>query len=180
MSDIGSALVGAAAALTSSYVANFWAEEYRRFRDGSTLAAALAGELASHGEAVPKLFQIIDSSIEMIKAGNRPILRSMIDLKDHVFEDGIGKLGLLGPALAENVVFAYHNIRAFRLAFKIIADFPDMPLPEFQVRYAGCRAALERAQQRGQPAVAALRQRAEEPFRGWTRLWNLVRGGKPM
>lgn len=40
-------------------IANFIAEDFRRFRDGSALASALAGELRAYGAAIADLTKSI-------------------------------------------------------------------------------------------------------------------------
>jgi len=45
MADGNAALFGFIGVLVGGYFNNFLAEDYRRFRDGTTLAGALAGEL---------------------------------------------------------------------------------------------------------------------------------------
>ena len=158
MSDgIWVATIAGLVAITVAYVNNFVAEGYRRFRDGSALAASLAGELGSYETAWPMLLEMLDSMISAVEAKQKDKLsfRMFERPTDLVFEDAVSKLGLLGAKAAENVVYVYSNIRAFRLALELIMkDGREMSEEEILRRCVSCKECLERALSRG-PALRA-------------------------
>jgi hypothetical protein len=161
------ALIAGGVALTVAYVNSFLAESYRRFRDGSALAASLAGELAAYETAWPIIVNMLNSIINAIDSKTRKstFLRPFERPRDLVFEDRVGKLGLLGVHLAENVVFVYSNIRAFRLAMEIIArDEKEMSDEELRARCVACKDAMDRAVTRGAGLIQDLRKRSSQPF----------------
>lgn len=167
MSAIAVALIAGVVALVVAYLNGILAESYKRFRDGSALAAGLAGELASYLPAWPLLKASLDSIVGAIESGQRRTvcLRPFERPRDLVFEESVSKLGLLGPALVEDVVFVYSNIRAFRMAFELITrSAAEMADDELRRRCIACNDALARAADRGQPLVASLRSRAMQAF----------------
>lgn len=167
MSAVTVALIGGAIALAVAYLNGILAESYRRFRDGSALAAGLAGELASYLPAWPLLKTSLDAIVQAIESGQREAisLRPFERPRDLVFEESVSKLGLMGPSLVEDVVFVYSNIRAFRVAFELITrSSAEMSDDELSKRCIACNDALARAAERGEPLVRALRSRATQAF----------------
>lgn len=169
------ALIGAFIALTVAWRTNFVAEDFRRFRDGSALAAALLGELRAYEPALPMLKRTLRSWIAAVDNRTSAALtfRPFEVPVDPVFTSGIEKLGLLGPDLAENVSYVYANIRAFRVGMRIITSKPDpcMGPAELKQRCLLCLEALERASSRGDELVAALDTRAKRQYRP-PAFWN--------
>jgi hypothetical protein len=161
------ALIAGAVALAVAYVNSFVAESYRRFRDGSALAASLAGELAAYEPAWPIITKMLDSIIESVDAGARKptYLRPFDRPNDLVFENAVGKLGLLGARSAENVVFVYSNLRAFRVALELICRYEkEMSNEELRFRCVACKEAIGRAVSRGTDLLQELRQRSSQAF----------------
>ncbi len=178
------ALIAGSVALFVAYVNSFLAESYRRFRDGSALAASLAGELAAYEPAWPMIVNTLDAIIESIdsKTEKQIYLRPIERPRDFVYEDAVKKLGLLGAKFSENVVFVYSNIGAFRAAMEIIArDEKDMPPDELRARCISCKGALDRARTRGANLVHDLQQRAnarfvpEWPWEPWAEILDNIR-----
>jgi hypothetical protein len=171
------AIIAVFGAVCLGYVNSFIAEDFRRFRDGSALAAGLAGELASYAPAIPILRDMLQSLVRAIDAGKRSEirLRSFDRPVDLVFEQGVGKLGLLGSTTVESSVFVYGNLRAFRMALEIISkEHADMADAELRKRCVSCLESVERAVQRGETLLPELRSRAAQPFKpnwpwGWSR-----------
>lgn len=185
MSAVIVAIIAGCVALVVAYVNTILAESYRRFRDGSALAASLAGELGAYETAWPTIKKMLDRLSAIADADPRPasLLRPFERPKDLVYESAIGKLGLLDSRTAEGVVFVYSNIGAFRLAFEIICRHEsDMTGEELRARCASCIAALERAVSRGAELLPALRERANQPFvTNWPEAaWNALRGRFPV
>jgi len=161
------ALIAGSVAICVAYLNSFLAESLRRFRDGSALAASLAGELAAYELALPMIVAMLNGIVSNIDSGQRKatFLRPFERPRDRVFEDVVGKLGLLGVLLSEDVVFVYSNIGAFRIAMEIIArDEKEMTDEELRLRCAACKEAVERAAARGADLIIKLRTRAHQPF----------------
>lgn len=161
------ALIAGGIALCVAYLNSFLAESLRRYRDGSTVAASLAGELAAYELAWPMIINMMDRIISDIDLGKRntKFLRPFERQRDRVFEDVVSKLGLLGVSFAENIVFVYGNIGAFRIAMEIIArDEKDMADEELRGRCVACKEAVLRAVERGTDLIVNLRARAHQPF----------------
>jgi hypothetical protein len=175
--SVVAAIIAVAAAVAVAYTTNFMGEDFRRFRDGSALAAALAGELRAHGEALPTLRVGLEALIRMAELGLKPELPSIDTPNDPVFEQGVGRLGLLGVELAQDVVFVYQTMRAFRLLMKVVAtDQADMSTERLVRYYRECMQAIERAAQRAEPLVLELQRRAEEKTYKPMWPWQLWRG----
>lgn len=162
-----SAWIAASAALAAVFLTQFLAENYRRFKDGSALAAGIAGELSSY-KGGPEILQ--DSLMEWIKASKggwqaalnfRPFDRPT----DMFFDQAVGKLGQLGPSLVEHTVYVYSNLRAFRMGLELITKVHgDMSPDEFQARCVLCLESVERARKRAEFLLPLLRKRADQRF----------------
>jgi hypothetical protein len=162
------ALIAAVVALSVAYINTFVSESYRRFRDGTALAASLSGELAAYEEAWPILSKMLESVVaaSAVEKPDLSFLRPFERPKDVVYEKSIEKLGLLGASAAKNVVYVYSNINAFRLAFEIIArNHGEMSREELVRRTVGCRDALLRAVTKGDALLCVLRTRASAQFK---------------
>lgn len=180
MGGVWAALIAVSGAVIVGYVANFMAEDYRRFRDGSSLAAGLAGELGSYGTAFPTVRNALSSFVATVDDGRRAELglRGIDRPVDLVFERSIERLGLLGTEMVENVVYVYNNVRAFRIAFEIVfKHHADMADAEFRGRCEIALAVLDRAVQRAEPLLDDLRHRVAQTFRP-TWPWDWIRKGR--
>ena len=161
------ALIAGAVAISVAFINTFLSESYKRFRDGTTLAASLAGELAAYEEAWPILSEVLNSIANAAETQkpNLEQLRPIERPRDVVYEKSIEKLGLLGASAAEGIVYVYSNINAFRIAFEIIArDHSTMSKEELRVRCVGCKSALDRAATKGEVLIGSLRARASAKF----------------
>ena len=121
------ALIAGGVALAVAFVNTFVSESYKRFRDGSTLAASLAGELAAYEDAWPARSDML-KSVASVAAFDKPNLQELRPIerpRDLVYEKSVEKLGLLGARTAEGVVYVYSNINAFRIAFELICLIAD-------------------------------------------------------
>lgn len=167
MGTVLAALIAMAGAIAVGYATQFIAEDYRRFRDGSSLAAGLAGELNSYAPALPILQEMIQGWVTEVRGGRRDLIpfRPIDRPTDAFFDEVVGKIGLLGAATVEDVVFVYSNLRAFRMVMEMIATAnSSMVDDELVQRCERCLAALQRASDRGVPLIAALKARAEQTF----------------
>lgn len=159
------ALIAALVALVVFYLNNFVAEEFKRFREGSVLAAGLAGELASYRDAYPILRNFCEKAPGMINGGDREKmnLRAIEMPKDRVFDSAVGKLGMLGSELAEDLAYVYNNINAFRQGLTMVfAAHEDMGDDELALRISAAGWALDRASTRGELLVPKLIERSQK------------------
>lgn len=121
------ALITAAFTLLGVWLTAFLAEDYRRFRDGSAMAAALAGELGSYALAMENAEVIFMRMATSIHQGEMQVFPSERPPKiDPVFDSTVPRIGLLGVEVAENVVFTYHMIRAWRGTLRSAAAAPNV------------------------------------------------------
>ncbi|MEX3968635.1 hypothetical protein AB4Y42_41950 [Paraburkholderia sp. EG286B] len=177
MSDTNAALIAFVGVLAGGYLNNFLAEDFRRFRDGQALAGALAGELKSHATAIPILQSTLQSTADAIrKPDTRITMQEFAPPTSPVFDSGVVKLGLLGPALAEEVAFVYEQIRAFRLGLQRISKHhPEMERETVAQVLEFCLTLITTAQERGTKLIADLQRYANEgywrtrPWVWWTR-----------
>ncbi|WP_148058623.1 hypothetical protein [Pseudomonas frederiksbergensis] len=119
MDQIITAIIAIASVLLAGYLNNFLAEDYRRFRDGSTLAAALAGELGSILVSLPRLKESIENLIKLCDEGRMVKLPEWPMPSSPVYERGVDKIGLLEVELSRETSFIYDQIRAFRVIFSL-------------------------------------------------------------
>jgi hypothetical protein len=116
MVSIGGAIIGLFGILAVACLSNFVAENYRRHLDGTTLAAALAGELKAHAAAVPSLKISLEVMSQRIDADQAVPFRELPPIADPIFDSATSKIGLLGNHLAFAVALIYEQLRAFRFA----------------------------------------------------------------
>lgn len=169
MSDVlTGAVLGFSGSLMVAFLANFCAEDYRRHRDSVALAAALAGELASYEDAWPLLRSGLNAMHEQSLAGHRLTLPRMTKPVDRVFEANVGKIGLVGPGLTEDLAYVYNQINAFREMFKTLMEEPELSVEQQGARIRACVEMLNRAIARGELLPGRLRKfamRRYVPFR---------------
>lgn len=165
MADSNAALIAFLGVLAGGYVNNFLAEDYRRFRDGTALAGALAGELTSHMLAFPFLKAMLAAQIAAVKNGQSAAFRYFEPPNDPIYESGVSRLGLLGSGLAEDVAFAYQQIRAFRLNYALVlSQHEAMGELEVVARLEGCLATVVRGEERAKKLLADLRTLAGQRY----------------
>jgi hypothetical protein len=119
---LDSAIITAGATLVGFIVVNFIAEDFKRFRSGSSVAAGLAGELSRYVEPQQSLVTAINVMIRLIDQGQQKDmpLRGIDPTKDRIFDANVANLGLLGPELVEKVAYVYGQINGFRVSFGIL------------------------------------------------------------
>ncbi|RZL66415.1 MAG: hypothetical protein EOP81_00135 [Variovorax sp.] len=147
---IVSALLAAATALLGAFIAQFVAEKYRRFHDGSAVAAGILGELSAYrgGAEVlaPRIRGWMTAASSDLHLTFRPIERPV----DLFFDASVGKLGLLGHQLTEHTVYVYANLRAFRIGLEVITTaHAEMTKAEFLERCELCLQSLKRCAPEG-------------------------------
>jgi hypothetical protein len=168
MADISAALIGLLGVLAGGYFNNFLAEDYRRFRDGQALAGALAGELESHGEPIPKIKNGLETMLPQSMSENGLNLPEWPIPPSPLFDENASKIGLLGPQTARDVAYVYENLRAFRQNFHMLSKHHrDMPKDWGHAMVVGCLAAITRSETRGVALVDSLKRQADESY--WDR-----------
>lgn len=165
MDTLNATVVAASAALITAWLTSIVSEDYKRFRDGSSLAAALAGELSSYmlgmkagRAAFTKLVEIAGDELLIFPDSDKPV--------DGVFDSCLHNLGLLGADLAGKISFVYHQVKAYRSGQNGAksARTPSMQKSALDV----CLVFLENAIEHGEPLISDLEARASKryvPFR---------------
>ncbi len=165
MAELNSAIVAIAGVLMGGYFNNFLAEDYKRFRESRSLAGALAGELESHGAAVPLIKKGLENMIMGLAEGRELTLPEWPIPSSPIFEENASKIGLLEPELAKGVAYVYENIRAFRQSFHLLSkNHPSMPKQWSQSIIIACLAVIERAENAGTPLVDGLKRHASTAY----------------
>ncbi|CAN7235493.1 hypothetical protein [Polaromonas sp. LjRoot131] len=103
----------------------------------------------------------------MIQDGKKDqlLFRSLEKPVDRYYEEVVGKIGLLGPEIAEQIIFVYSNLNAFRVAFMLINDqHKDMSTPELVARITLCVSAMDRAFSTGLTLTQMLKERSVAKF----------------
>ncbi|KVD61401.1 hypothetical protein WK72_14645 [Burkholderia ubonensis] len=177
MGDFASAVVGASAVLVVGYASNILKEDYVRFLDGRALASALAGELAGHRTALPRLEKNLSEMILAKSIGSEVVFRSFATPTSPVFEASVGKLGLLGSPLAGEVAYLYEQIRAFRGAYALVIEHAkDMRDVELLTRLNFLKDLIVDGQPRADRTIDHLTAYADARFLPWlARMWGLNR-----
>lgn len=164
------AALGAFASVAVGIIANFLAEDYRRWRDGAALAAAIAGELASYAPAEPLLRGMFSGWSHATGRGQRDqlVFRQFEKPTDVVYDSMVAKIGLLEPNLIEDIVYVYGNLKGMRAAMMLVMnEHSSMSDDELMGRAGACLDSMSRAFERGHPLVAALKARASAAWRPW-------------
>ena len=121
MENVAPAIIAFTSALLVGFGSHFVAEDYRRFRDGKAIAAALAGELDSVKSSLPELRTVLiqlRDFLDMLRPISFP---EMPNQPSPIYEANAEKVGLLGVDLAGRVAFTYDQIRAFRTSFQLLS-----------------------------------------------------------
>jgi len=154
-------------ALLAAYATVFLAEDYRRFRDGTSLAAALAGELQAYLEAFERGTPTLEAIRKHLDSGVP--LRYMPPFKppsDPVYDAGVARLGLLGPEIARDVAYTYQNVNAFRVAYSnMTKTYLKVETHIVLGTLDGAIAAATKAEERGKLALKQLDVRARARYR---------------
>jgi hypothetical protein len=168
MADLNAALIAFAGVLVGGYLNNFKAEDYRRFRDDQALAGALAGELKSHGEAIPDITKNLPGIKKILEEGKRVALPEWPVPSRPVFEANTDKLGVLDPEHAKDVAYVYEQIRAFRGAFHLFSKHnTNMPIDWQITMVQSSLDAIERAEKRGTLLIEGLEAHSKASY--WER-----------
>jgi hypothetical protein len=161
------AIVGLIGGALTAYTGNFVGEDFKRFRTGQALAGALAGELESHGKAVPTLRKILKGMLSKIKEVQQglPINYDPPTPSSPIFDANTKDIGLLPPKLAKDVAFVYEQIRAFRGGmYFLFKNAKDLPVEGQCNLLRSLLKTIGRAVRAGIPLVSALKKHAQAIF----------------
>lgn len=167
MGDIYGALIAAFVALFTAYLTLFLGERYKRFHEGSALAAGFAGELGSYTEGYPLMQRVLAEMTRCAEQGtHRELsLRPFEKPLDRFFEASVSKVGLLGPELAERVIYIYSNLNAFRMTLILISEkHSEMSDVEFHSRVTVCVQLADKANAAMTEVVPKLHSRSKACF----------------
>lgn len=152
--------------LLAAYATAILAEDYRRFRDGQSLAAALYGELQAHIEAFEVGIPTLKAIREHLKTGTP--LNYMPPFEppaDPVYDSGVGRLGFLGPEIARDVAYTYQNINAFRAAYSTMTKtYSNVDSFILVGTLTGAISAAINAEERGKKALVQLDKSARTKY----------------
>lgn len=166
--SLTAAVIAASVTVVVGYLTTFAAEQYKRHRDKTALAAALAGELASYKAAFPALKGMLDAQLEKLRKGE-PIKKAKFDKPvDVVFDSNVKKLGLLGSETVETVVFVYNQLKAFRSTFAPLLTDADVDNDHAIGIVLVCQTLVANAVDHGTPLLDDLRAISRQrwhPFR---------------
>lgn len=168
MGAIGSAMIAGAVAVLGIYLTQFLAERYRRFHDGSAVAAGLLGELNAYRANYNAMQGSLGTWIAMAQNGRRESIkiRGVDDVEDLFFEQAVPKLGLLGADLVAEILYIYTSIRAARKMLVVLENqHADMADEEFVGRCQFVRGIFDDAWDRGLVLLPKLKDRANASFR---------------
>jgi hypothetical protein len=163
--------ITAAVTLVTVYLTQFLADRYRRFAEGSTLAAGFAGDLAArrHGDLD---YEYLFKELEKIrKEGKRvEVLGPGRPEPDHheerFFHSVIGKVGLLGPDLAGRVIGLYRDMAFYVEQARYVEEHhADMKNDEFHGRLELVLTTWKSAMESRDELVPLLKSRANERFK---------------
>lgn len=162
MENVVPALIAFTSAVLVGFGGHFVAEDYRRFRDGKAIAAALAGELRSITLSLPVLLRGLKEIRLLLSSPSSISLPEIPDQKSPVFEATADKIGLLGVDLAGEVAFLYDQIRAFRTSFQLLSKTqPLMGFSRSSHLVESCIALIKSNEPKAQALVASLRRHSE-------------------
>lgn len=174
MAEVSAALIAVSGLLVTSYITNFWAEDFRRFRERQAIAAALAGELRSILSALPEVKKRLIEMREALEARLPLNFPEFPQPSSPIFEANTVKVGLLGPALGGDVAYVYDQITAFRASFHMISKHHEkMPWTWSASILKRCLELIESNELTGERLKEKLIECADESyvnrhsFRGW-------------
>jgi len=152
--------------LVAAFLTAIVAEDYRRFRDGSSLAAALAGEMQSYLEAFDMIVPLMTQMHAGFEAGQQSYMPPFKPPGDPVYDAGVERLGLLGPSLARDLAYTYQNLKAFRESFATITEhYANFNKGQMLASLDGSSTALHRAKTRGEQLIPLLNERAGAEYK---------------
>lgn len=151
------ALIAFTSAMLVGFTSHFVAEDYRRFRDGQAIAAALAGELRSIASAIPELYGGLVGMKDMLD-NQQPFPFPEFPMQSSTMFEAIAeKIGLLGVELARDVAFLYDQIRAFNFSFHWLSKHhEEMPVSWSRALVERCLGLIEKNDKEAQILIEKL------------------------
>jgi hypothetical protein len=162
MESISPAFIAFTAAVLVGFGSHFLVEDYRRFRDGQAIAAALSGELRSIMLSLPELHSSLTGIKGLLDDFRQLPLPEMPDQSSPIFEKSTEKVGLLGVELAGEVAFLYDQIRAFRTSFQLLSKHhAKMDAPWSSLLVARCMQLIDTNGPTGKILIKKLQDHSE-------------------
>lgn len=161
------AIITSAVALLGIYLTQFLAENYRRFKDGSAIAAGLLGELRSYKADHEDLEVGINQWISAARTHGKDVLpmRQMPKHSDPFFDSCVSKIGLIGGDLVTDTIFVYYRVRAAKDMLAIVSEnFDELGEAEFILYCESILDIIDEAATVGTPLLSRLEARAKASF----------------
>lgn len=151
------ALIAFTSAMLVGFTSHFVAEDYRRFRDGQAIAAALAGELRSITSAITELHEGLLGMKDMLD-NQQPLPFPEFPIQSSTMFEAIAeKIGLLGVELARDAAFLYDQIRAFKFSFHWLSKHHEkMPVSWSRALVERCLVLIEKNDKAAQILIEKL------------------------
>jgi hypothetical protein len=157
------ALIGT---IIAAFFGSLIAEDYRRFRDGQGIAAAIGGEISGYVEGGELIQQNLAQLKVLANSGHQLPFTRFDPPKDVLYEALADRLGLLGPDLARDAAYVYQRIYGFRVGYMILTrDHEKLSQEAIVHTLTACENALLAVKQRAQPLLVALAKRASEDYK---------------
>lgn len=122
MTDFGSAIIGAGAALTTAVISGYGLENYRRHKDRQGIASALYGEISALINITEenKIIEILSNLVVAIEKNKNFKMKSMstpISNANPVFDKVADKIGLFPDNIPEYIARFYNGLMGYRKTF---------------------------------------------------------------
>jgi hypothetical protein len=178
MGVIDPALIAFTSAILVGFTSHFVAEDYRRFREGKAIAAALAGELSSINSSI----SLLKSSLITIKqalAIEQPLAIPEFPIQSSLMYEAIAdKVGLLGVNLAGEVAFLYDQIRTFHVIFHWLSKHNEkMEMHWNRAVIEQLLSIIEKNEERGRTLIEKLSLKSNRSYWSLKPIWTAVMVG---
>jgi len=168
MESVVASIIAASVALIAAYLTAIVSKRHERHLDAIALASSLAGEVAAHMSAFPTIKLNWPKKIVDSRQCEHGYMADTGMPTSPVFEANVGKIGLLGHPLAEQVAYVYEILRAFRgVVYSAVRDQKDINGVEFAHRLQTALDLLLENEQAGYDLILALRKFAERKFKAF-------------
>ncbi|HJR12553.1 MAG TPA: hypothetical protein VJ833_01485, partial [Rhodanobacteraceae bacterium] len=150
-------------ALMVFWLTHFVGEDYRRWRDGKALAAALAGEVESFVFAMKLAGKTAKALLEQLEKGEPLPPRHIPEAPQSVYAANLQRLGLLGASIGRDLPFAYHMVYAYRVS--MTAFFEASRIGEQKGALLVAQQMIANANDALPPLLVKLQTRARQAWR---------------
>ena len=179
MSSVSGPLLAIGGVIVGAVLNNFFGEDYRRHKDSTALAAALAGELKGHiigarglADHLRHIAALLDP---LADPDTKLVFRKSEMPNDPIFAANAGKIGILGRHLAHEAALAYQMIAAYRHVHKVVMDaWDEMTTDEKFTRVTTLLDLIDSNVERGEKTIQGLEHYSESgTFAGWVKSFSL-------